>query len=179
MENHFEQEEYQLSPNNASNYALKGTSLWALNQFRTDILVSLMDDLVILENQGLSNEQCNLVQTALEIIVNRATALPDYSFFKKSIWQILQKFEDTYRQWNEITGHDTISIEKRRKAIKKMRHFRNRLATKIRKNQFILAKELDLKLIKDFYDAFGELVKTLPAIFKELSKAVSRYSNKF
>jgi hypothetical protein len=59
-----------------------------------------------------------------------------------------------------------------------MRRARHKLAEAMRKNAYVLANELDLGLVKGMYDAIGEIVKALPEVFENLTKAIERFGKR-
>jgi hypothetical protein len=154
----------------------KGTVVWGINRLRSDALAALLDDLVLLESSGLDEQHCRAVRRSLARFTNAATSIPDGSWWKRQIWQELQDFEVIYEQWNNVPGTDSYCIDERAKKLKQLRKKRNKIATKIRNNQYILQNELDLKLVHDSYEALGDLVKALPSIFKNLAAAVNRFN---
>lgn len=156
--------------------AERGSVLWGVNRFRSDALVSLLDDLVALEDVGLEEPLCKKVKNALARVTNAATALPDNAWWKRQVWKELQDFGIIYEEWNGIDGLGKEKQEAREKKLRKLREKRNKIATKIRKNQFILQNELDLKLVRDGYEALGDLAKALPDLFKNLAAAVGRFA---
>ena len=156
--------------------ARRGTVIWGFNRFRSDALVQLLNDLLEKENEGLSDNHCEHVTKALGQVVNLATAIPDGSWFKSAVWKELQDFEKLYQEWNSHTGED--ALRKRKKTLQSLRKKRNRIAKRIRRNQFILENELDLKLIEDMYGAFGQVTRALPDIFRNLAGAVGRFQKK-
>ncbi|MFL6263238.1 MAG: hypothetical protein ACJ76Y_26375 [Thermoanaerobaculia bacterium] len=153
----------------------KGSVLWSVNRFRSDALGSLLDDLVVLEDYGLDEELCKKVRRALARITNAATELPDDAWWKRQIWKELQSFETIYEQWNNIDGGEE-KREARKDKLRQLRKRRNKIATKIRKNQYIIQNELDLKLVRDGYEALGDLSKALPDLFKNLAAAIGRFA---
>lgn len=153
----------------------RGTALWGLNRLREDALVRLMHDLVDVEIRGLTAEECDQVKTALTKVVTVFSAIPDQSFFRKSIWHEIDNFRRAYEDWNEPKGGEEPARQHRKNSIRKMQKARNAAATRIRKNMRILEKELDLILIEDSYEALGELTKAVPDIFRNLSKAIVRF----
>lgn len=155
-----------------------GSPLWAFDRFRESALSKLLDDLLNVEDKGFNEDQCKKVRMTLERILNLCSAIPDKSFFRKSIYGQLSDFKKIYINWNDINGDDKKSILKRKKSYEKLRGKRRQLATTIRKNAYILMNEIDLKLMKSLYEAFGDLVEAFPAIFKNLSKAVSTFFKK-
>jgi hypothetical protein len=158
--------------------ARQGTIVWGINALRSDGLTRLLDDLVDLENTGLEQKQCAHVKTALSKITGHAAAIPDGSFWRGTIYQEFEAFADVYEQWNSREGVDAHAIAHRKEHLRKLRWQRNRLATRIRLNQFVLQNELDLELIENMYIALGDLAKSLPEIFKSLAEAVARYERR-
>ena len=144
------------------------------NQFRSKGLGSLLDDLLELEETGLTDSQCQQVRLALGKIVNASAAIPDGSWLRGSVFNELEAFEHLYIQWN---GHTT--AEQRKETLGKMRKRRQRIAQRIRKNQYILSEELDLNLLKSIYDSLGQLSKDMPRIFPNLSSAMKNFQIKF
>lgn len=153
----------------------KGSPEWAINRFRSDALVSLMNDLVEREKDGLEDSQCQHVQQCLGKLANATSIIPDNSFWRSTILKEMQQFADIYEKWNSHSGPE--APRKRRVELKKLQTQRNKLATVIRKNQHILHNELDLALIDSTYKAMMGLVAALPEIFKDLSSSI-RYYNK-
>ena len=154
--------------------AVRGTNIWAINRFREDALVQLLNDLVDNERKGLG-ENCLHVQEALAKVVNAATKIPDGAWWQGTIWGELQEFEKLYIKWNGHEGESADAAAHRRAALRKLRSRRNKIARKVRRNQFVLQNKLDLALVKDMYDAMGSLVTSLPEMFKNLATAVARF----
>ncbi len=152
-----------------------GTALWAFDRFRSDALSKILNDLLALERSGLEESICQQVQNALDIVVNEATSIPDGTFISKPLWKDLEAFRDTYVQWNDINGTDEASREKRKVLLKKLRDKRHKVARRSRKNQFVLANNLDLSVVRAMYDAMAEVSSAVPDIFRELSKSVGRF----
>lgn len=155
----------------------RGTAVWGLNQFRQGALVSLLNDLASVRESGLAGDQCKEVEQALERVVNVSTQIPDGSFFRKSVYQHLEKFLALYNKWNN-PGDASDPIGHRQRFLKKLRKRRHRLARTIRRNQHVLNRELDLKLLEKIYASLGGLATSLPEIFKDLAKTVKNFSKK-
>ena len=153
----------------------RGTTLWAFKRTKEDALTALLDDLLETEKSGLDDPQCDAIKKSIGHIVNWSTAIPDSSFFRKSISEVLKKFEDEYHYWNRPKGTDEKTIKHRHDKLNALRKLRQKVAKKARSHGHELEKELDLKLIEDVYKALGDVVSTCPEIFKNLSKAVSRF----
>ena len=158
--------------------AQAGTAIWGLNRWRSDGLVQLMEDLVALDQHGLSDEHCETVRQSLERMTIHASALPDSSLVRRSVMSELENFTTAYEKWNDIQGQDGQAILQRRAALKTMRKRRKQLALVIRSNQHVLAEELDLELISAFYHALGTITTAMPDLFSNLAKAIERFSKK-
>jgi hypothetical protein len=158
--------------------ATRGSVVWAVNLLRSDALSSLLDDLVDLEETGLKRDECRKVIIALEKLANHASNVPDYSWWRKTICGQVVEFKELYEQWNYNEGTDGESKYKRRMVLKDLRTSRNLLSTTIRKNQYIIEKELDLELVEGMYSALKELSLALPTLFKSVGAAVARYDKR-
>lgn len=152
----------------------RGSIEWQVHYFRRDSLVSLMHDLVDQEKDGLQEAQCDQVKKCLQKLANVASSIPDHSFWRSTILDELEKFSDIYYQWNSHSG--TEAPRKRRLELRRLRDQRNKLATKWRKNQHILANEIDLQMTTAMHTAVQDLVKAVPEIFKALARSVDDYA---
>jgi hypothetical protein len=154
---------------------VRGTTQWALNAFRVDVLSNFLDDLTALEHDGLDPNECDAVKGTLGRVVNAATALPDEGMWKSSIAAHLQTFEDLYKKWNEKTGREPEAVAHRTAALRGMRKCRQKLARRISKHQAVLATEIDHILINTLHREFRSLFQTHPVRFNRLGYAVRRY----
>ena len=152
----------------------RGTPLWSVNRLRSDLLVGFLDDLLVQESVGLADDHCRQVKIALGQMTNAAAAMPDHSFWRGPIWKDLEKFEDIYAEWNSHQGPDPVVIQARRRALRKLRGRRHKLAHRVRRSQFVLQNELDLKLVSDLYAAMGSLSKALPEVFVNVSRILAK-----
>lgn len=153
----------------------RGTALWGMNRLREDALPHLLDDLLVLEQRGLDGPTCAQVKLAIGKIVNAATTIPDGGLLKPVIWKQFAVFESLYHDWNSREGEDDEAAAHRRGMLQKLRKRRHKIAKSIRRNQHILANELDFKLIDACYDAVSDLTKAVPNLFVNLSKALLRF----
>jgi hypothetical protein len=159
--------------------ARRGTALWALNQLRSDALPRLMEDLLIQEPVGLQPDQCNKVENALRRVWIHAGDIPDkIPFLPVSIQNDMEQFLKAYVNWNDPKGTESHSIQKRKKALREMIKRRHAMATRLRKRQHILSNNLDLKVVDGMYEGLSDLPKSLPDIFRNLSKAINNYEKK-
>jgi hypothetical protein len=137
-------------------------------------LTALLDDLVNAEENGLHPDSCREVRKALERGANKASSLPDGTFFRKSIYRDMERFVEAYQAWNDPIGSDRATTLKRRKLLGKLRERRNKLARRIRRNMQVLEEELDKEFVRAQYEALNDLVRSLPSHFGELAKVVHK-----
>lgn len=163
-----------MNKNTALN-ASRGTVVWGINWFRQDALSKLLDDLLDKEQTGYSQEICDKVKEAIGKIANLSSGFPDHSWWRKSILSEIEGFLKIYEKWNNHEGDELEKIAGRKKELKNLRSKRNKLATRIRKNQHIIDNELDLKLVESIYKALSMLVESFPETFTSLAKALNRY----
>jgi hypothetical protein len=156
----------------------RGSAVWAFKRMKEDALPALMDDLLEVQDSGIRDDQCKRIEIALGKMVNTATSMPDGNLFRAAIWQVMQKFEETYSSWNTPTGNSPEAKIHRRRALKTLRKLRHKIAKKTRKHAHVLAENLDLRLMEEIYDSLGNVVSSGPEIFKELSKAVTRFTQR-
>ena len=161
----------------------KGTLVWGMERYRQDVLTAFLNDLVLYERSGFpltsdgDDPHCRNVRTLLGFFVNKATSFPAGSFFGGRLYKDFEKIEAKYKEWNEIRGSDDEAIKRRNNKVAYLRRYRCNLSKRIRRNQFALQNELDLKLVQAFYDAAEELVRNSPGIFTNLSKAAEKFAD--
>ncbi len=167
-----------IQPTNYEIDASRGTSLWSYNVFRSRILSSLLNDLLLKEENGINDDECKNIRFFLGRIVNIATDLPDGGFLKKSVFSLITDFEKEYIKWNEIKISQPNATNVRSKQLQHLRRKRKKIATVARRNQFILEKELDLKIVESIYTAVNELIEKIPHIVIDLSREYKNYERK-
>ena len=155
--------------------ASRGTVVWGANWVRQDALSRLLDDLLVQEKTGYSQETCDKVSKAIGKMANAAAGLPDHSWWRSSIVGELEGFLKIYEDWNNHEGEEQEKVEGRKKELKKLRAKRNKLATRMKKNLHIIQNDLDLAIIDSMYEALSDIVKSSPEIFTSLAKALNRY----
>lgn len=158
--------------------AERGTALWAMNYFRSDGLSNLLDDLVDVQSTGLEKVQCEAVVGAISKMANRAAAVPDQFFIRRSILPEIEAFLELYREWNSLEGPSPEAVEHRRRVLKALRGARHAIATRIRINRYILQQELDLALVDDFYEALGGLARSFPDLFQNVGRGIAKYADR-
>lgn len=155
--------------------ASRGTPLWGINLFRADALSQLLNDLLEQEKVGLKRDECDKVKLMLGKMVNLAADFPDRPFLRNVLLQEMRDFARIYAEWNFHEGAAPDAVQNRQLALEKLRDKRHRIARKIRKSQYVLANELDLQVVRAFYDALKTLCEEFPSIFSRLAKAVGRF----
>jgi hypothetical protein len=161
-----------------ANAAERGTALWAFKRVKEDALPALMDDLLEVQAEGIHNDQCHQIETALGKMVNMATDIPDGSLFRAAIWEVMQKFEKTYSSWNKPKEATPEAARHRRQELEKLRKLRNKLTKKCRNHGHIISQKLDLRLVEEVYEALGNVVASGPELFRELAGAVARFNTR-
>jgi|SRR6266850_5217529 len=156
----------------------RGTPIWGLNQYRSDALSALLDDLVELTHVGLTSEECSRVQRTLERCQNHLGGLPAQGFWSATINADFERFKNAYVNWNNNTGTDEATAKKRTDALKRLRTRRRKLASRISHNQYELSNALDRRMVDSAYEALTELITAAPSSFRNLAKAVARYHHK-
>jgi len=157
--------------------ASRGTSIWAFNRLRSDAFPQFLKDLSRLENNGFDGDESKYdqVRNALRDIRIEAAEIPDGTFFSKAIFLDFNDFENIYIKWNAVKGSDNKNVKKRKATFDDLVKKRQKISKKTRKHQYILAAELDLIVIDNFYNSFNNLVDALPDLFVNLAKAITRY----
>ena len=153
----------------------RGSKLWAFNHFRSPILTSLLNDLVELEHDGLTEAYCSKVLSSLEYFANYATEFPRGGPLTGPIYQQILAFTQTYREWNDIEGQSEDARNRRRRLLRKLRSQRQKITDKARTLQYELENELDRQLLADTYRAIGDLITMGPGLFRNLAGAYGEY----
>ncbi|MBU2513446.1 hypothetical protein KJ966_19060 [bacterium] len=153
----------------------RGTVSYAYNQFKGNLLTNFLNDLVVLQKNGLEKDKCEIAQKALGCFVNSLTEIPTGGLLTGPIFPIAQKFETKYIEWNSVENSDKNPTKKRRELLINLRNIRQKITNKSRVLQFELANNLDVLILKSGYEALGELISMAPSEFKNLAKAYSKY----
>lgn len=154
----------------------QGSHLWAYNHFRTNVLTSLLNDLIDLENEGLDENYCKEVRRSLEYFINASTNIPKGGFLSGGpLYLEIDSFAKTYKEWNDVNGQDPDYIKKRRALIKSLRKKRQTISNKVRRLQYELENNLDQKILTDTYNVIDDLIKLVPNLFKNLTSSYKDY----
>lgn len=153
----------------------RGSNLWAYNYYRTTMLTSLLNDMIDLENKGLEERYCDVVQRSLGYFVNAITEVPSGGFLTGNLHSEVERFERLYIDWNNINGTDDRHARDRRKMLVKLRDRRQVISNKVRSLQYEIDNNLDRKILADTYQAVGDLVTLVPDLLKNLASAYAEY----
>ena len=155
-----------------------GTPIWEFNQFRIYVLSGLLDDLSDREKEGLREEQCRQVRTALSRVNDIADRADDRSFWKRNIKKHVKKLLDIYLEWNDHEGTTPEIVARRRKDFSKLRRCREMASNKWGQKQQVFANELDARMVEALYEAFNGFCNAYPQIFRHTRRAIYQVSQK-
>ncbi|MGO4683315.1 hypothetical protein [Hyphomicrobium sp. 2TAF46] len=155
----------------------RGTPGYAINFFRSDILVNLQLDLKRLERSGIDEEICR-VRELLSALVSAASAEPKGSFWGPKLHEVLREYEITYKKWNDVSGSEPHSIAKRDELLCKLQDIRHDISNTCRRNAHSLSEAHDLELISSINDALVQVIRAVPNTFTALSKSAERYAQR-
>jgi hypothetical protein len=167
-----------LSKKNETDIIETGTPAWAVKRLTEDGLVSLMDDLVDREKDGLEFEQCEVVKGALQKLANQASQIPDGGILRSPLFKAMEQFLERYSDWNFHPDPEINPIEYRREALRVLRRQRHKIAKLKRKNYKIMNEELDLLFVVNMYRTLGEIPQALPGMFKGIGRALEDFLKK-
>ncbi len=156
----------------------RGTPGYAVNFFRSDILVNLQLDLKRLEQTGIDESICQRVRNLLSALVSAASAEPNASFWGASIHEVLRKYELVYKKWNDVKGQDEQAIEAREELLQKLQDIRHKLANRCRKNSHSLSEAHDIQLVTAINDALRDTITAVPGVFSALAKSAARFESR-
>ncbi|MFS8036892.1 hypothetical protein ACI7BZ_08005 [Xanthobacter sp. AM11] len=156
----------------------RGTPGYAINFFRSDILVNLQLDLKRLERSGIDEEVCSRVRFLLSALVSSASAEPKASLWGSAIYEILRDYEDVYRKWNDVKGADAAAIDERDRMLRTLQDIRHKIANACRKNAHSLSEEHDLALIDSIHKALVETIQVVPGVFTALTTSAERFGRR-
>lgn len=156
----------------------RGTPGYAINFFRSDILVNLQLDLKRLERSGIDEEVCAKVRELLSALVSAASAEPRGSLWGGAIHKVLREYELVYKQWNDVAGADAGAIARREEKLQELQDIRHRIANACRRNAHSLSEEHDLALIDAIHVALVDTIRVVPGVFSALAASAERFSRR-
>lgn len=154
---------------------MRGSPGYAINFFRSDILVNLQLDLKRLERTGIDEDVCYRVRNLLSALVSAASAEPNASLWGTSIHEVLRTYEHAYKKWNDVKGQNEEAIAARNDLLEKLQDIRHKLANRCRKNSHSLSEAHDLELVSAINDALRETISFVPGMFSALAKSAARF----
>jgi hypothetical protein len=156
----------------------RGTTGYAINFFRSDILVNLQLDLKRLEKAGIDEELCSKVRHLLSALVSAASAEPKGSFWGRAVHEVLRDYEATYKKWNDVKGTDQRAIKMRDELLAQLQDIRHAISNVCRKNSHSLSEAHDLELVTAINDALKDTISVIPGTFSALAKSADRFSKR-
>jgi len=156
----------------------RGTTGYAINFFRSDILVNLQLDLKRLERSGIDEELCAKVRTLLSALVSAASAEPRGSFWRRAVHEVLRDYEATYKRWNDVSGTDPKAIDARDALLAELQDIRHTISNVCRANAHSLSEEHDLELVTAINTALRDTINVIPGTFSALAKSAERFSKR-
>lgn len=156
----------------------RGGTGYAINFFRSDILVNLQLDLKRLEKTGINEDMCSKVRHLLSALVSAASAEPKASFWGKAVHQVLRDYELTYKKWNDVSGGDERAILAREELLAKLQDIRHKISNVCRKNAHGLSEAHDLELVTAINDALRDTITLIPGTFSALTKSADRFARR-
>ncbi|MBX9859731.1 MAG: hypothetical protein K2Y20_09110 [Sphingomonas sp.] len=156
----------------------RGSTGYAINFFRSDILVNLQLDLKRLEKSGIDDEICAKIRELLSALVSAASAEPKGSFWGRAVHEVLREYETTYRKWNDVRGSDPDAIRRRDNLLKELQDVRHKIANCCRVNSHSLSEAHDLQLVTAINDALRDAIAAVPGTFTALTRSAERFSQR-
>ncbi|MEM9049986.1 MAG: hypothetical protein AAGC92_14855 [Pseudomonadota bacterium] len=156
----------------------RGTTGYAINFFRSDILVNLQLDLKRLEKAGIDDELCAKIRELLSALVSAASAEPKGSFWGRAVHEVLRDYELAYKRWNDVQGKDPDAVSKRDNILSELQDIRHKIANVCRKNSHSLSEAHDLELVTAINDALRDTIQTVPGTFSALAKSAARFEQR-
>jgi hypothetical protein len=152
------------------------TTGYAINFFRSDILVNLQLDLKRLERNGVDEEVCTKIRELLSALVSAASAEPKGSFWGRAVHEVLRDYEQVYKRWNDVKGEDPNAIAARDRLLSDLQDIRHKISNVCRQNAHSLSEAHDLELINAINEALTDAIKTVPGTFSALAKSADRFA---
>jgi len=156
----------------------RGSTGYAINFFRSDILVNLQRDLRRLEDAGIDEPTCERIRGLLSALVGAAATNKNASFWGTAVYDVLQEYEWTYRRWNDVKGSDVIAVQTRAELLSDLRNIRDKISKACRNSSRSLSEASDLDLIAAVSNALAGVTKNHSAEFSALKKSADRFSRR-
>lgn len=156
----------------------RGTPGYAINFFRSDILVNLQLDLKRLERSGVDEAVCQKIRELLSALVSAASAEPKGSFWGRAVHEVLREYETVYRRWNDVQGTNTDAIQQRDELLKRLQDIRHKISNVCRQNAHSLSEAHDLELIGAINDALIDAIRVVPGTFSALARSAERFAQR-
>ena len=156
----------------------RGTPGYAINFFRSDILVNLQLDLKRLEKTGIDEAVCSRVRELLSALVSAASAEPSGSLWGRALHKVLRDYEVTYKSWNDVSGADEAAIEQRDLLLAELQDIRHAISNTCRRNAHSLSEAHDLEIVTAINDALVQVIGAVPNTFTALARSADRFTKR-
>ena len=156
----------------------RGKAGYAVNFFRSDILVNLQLDLKRQEKHGIDETTCSHIRFLLSSLVSAASAEPKASLWGPAIHVVLREYEKIYKTWNDVRGEDEEAIVARARLLEMLQDTRQKISKVCRNNAYSLSEDHDLALVSAINDALLATISVAPAIFTSLARSATRFSER-
>jgi hypothetical protein len=156
----------------------RGTPGYAINFFRSDILVNLQLDLKRLEKTGIDEAVCRRVRELLSALVSAASAEPSGSFWGRALHQVLGDYEVTYKSWNDVSGADLAAVKQRDLLLAELQDIRHAISNTCRRNAHSLSEAHDLEIVTAINDALVQVIGAVPNTFTALARSADRFAKR-
>jgi hypothetical protein len=167
-----------MSKNRPKTGLSRGTPGYAINFFRSDILVNLQLDLKRLERTGIDEAVCAKVRVLLSALVSAASAEPSGSFWGRALHQVLRDYELTYKCWNDVSGADLAAVNQRDLHLAQLQDIRHAISNTCRRNAHSLSEAHDLVIVTAINDALVQVIGAVPNTFTALARSADRFAKR-
>jgi hypothetical protein len=152
----------------------QGTALWAFKRMKEDLLPSLFEDLNQSVDDGLREEQCDLVKEVLRILVAASTTGIQNSSTSPSIteiWEVLDELREMYFRWND----EAQTAQERKAILSEMKQLKDKISRKTRLSYVEIENGVNKSDMVSVYQASAQITTSYPQTFVNLTKAVEKF----
>jgi hypothetical protein len=163
-----------LPRNLAYDKPVRGTDNWKLRFFRSQGLSALLNDLDVMEADGLEGHECELIRQTLGNVCTHMSALEETADWEVPLHREIETLRNSYVEWNDCARgpggrHD------RRVALDRLRAQRHKVNKKIAVAEGLLFQENLDDMIDEILSDLRTVAATYPAKFPKTRTAASRY----
>jgi hypothetical protein len=148
----------------------RGSPFWKYDRFRAGALPSLILDLRLNTEHGISNAQCKMIQDMLGYLTSRSRPVFTAGYMDTSLYFKYGKFLDTYIQWNDIDATSPDAEIRRLQLVDKLQDVREKIAKKSSDQQSYFIYGIEKNVLDSIYSACRLIATTHTAHFPNLRK---------